>query len=127
MADLTRGAAIVVLALVCVAFFAASLSRHLYEITSPGDIAHHVVLRKLYSIVAFTFVGALVSKIRRHPTLLNAVLSVAAFSALIEIAQRLHGSHESLASNFFDIGCGAVGGLFGYLIAHRTLGLRPKA
>lgn len=125
--DLKRGAIIALLALACIAFFAASLSRHLYEVTSPGDIAHHVALRKFYSIIAFTVVGTLLSVILPLPSLRRSVIGVALFSTLIEIAQKLHGSTESLTSNLFDIGCGAVGGFSGYFIARWILGLRPKA
>ena len=71
-----------------------------------------VGLRKLYSIVAFTVVGFVVHKALppSRRTALRAAVIVAALSALIEVAQKLRHAHEGLASNAFDILCGAFGG-----------------
>jgi len=81
-----------------------------------------VVLRKLYSVVAFTLIGFVVNAAlppARRPAL-RAALIVAAFSALIEIAQKLHHAHEGLLSNAFDVLCGAFGGWLAVTIA-RTI------
>lgn len=108
----------------------AALSHHIYHLTTPNGLAArvfgkdvasvhhpawlslHVALRKLYSIVAFTLVGFVVDKalppVRRRA--LRSALLVGAFSLLVEIAQRLHHSHESTASQIFDVGCGLLGG-----------------
>jgi uncharacterized BrkB/YihY/UPF0761 family membrane protein len=106
--------------------FWAALSHRVYNGTLPvalfqrvfgedaedGPVALHVVLRKVYSIVAFTVLGFVVHSAlpRARRPALRAALVVAAFSAAIEAAQKLRGAHEGLLSNAFDIACGALGG-----------------
>lgn len=113
-----------------VGFLWAATNLSVYNHTSPSGIAErifgedaariphdgwlslHVILRKVYSIVAFTIVGFVLDKAlpptRRRA--LRAALLVAAFSAVIEVGQKLHHAPEGLRSNLFDIGCGAFGG-----------------
>ncbi|MDB5070292.1 MAG: hypothetical protein JWM87_1403 [Candidatus Eremiobacteraeota bacterium] len=79
-----------------------------------------VLLRKLYSIVAFALIGFVIDKAlpgTRRPAL-RAALIVAAFSAAIEIAQKLHGAREGPLSNAIDIACGALGGWLAVTAAH---------
>jgi len=76
-------------------------------------------LRKSYSIVAFTLIGA-VANLALPPSawaVLRGALIVAGFSALIEVAQKLHGAPESLLWSTFDVGCGAAGGALGVIVA----------
>jgi hypothetical protein len=76
------------------------------------------IFRKLYSIVAFSIVGLLAAPAipRRRRIAIDALI-VALVSTAIEIGQKLHDrSPESLTSNLFDIGCGAVGGIVGALL-----------
>jgi hypothetical protein len=111
-------------------FLWAATTQAVYNHTSPSGLAErifgeeaarvphgrwlslHIVVRKVYSIVAFAIVGFLVDMalppIRRR--VLRAALIVAGFSAVIEVVQVMHHSPEGLASNLFDIGCGAFGG-----------------
>jgi uncharacterized BrkB/YihY/UPF0761 family membrane protein len=120
-------------AVVIVAFaFWAALSHRVYRSTLPVGLLEHVfgeddgewmsalvVLRKLYSVVAFTLIGFAVHAAlppARRPAL-RAALVVAAFSAVIEVAQKLRHAHEGLASNAFDITCGAFGGWLAVTIA----------
>jgi hypothetical protein len=78
------------------------------------DLNTDFLLRKLYSIVAFAIVGALAAPtFPRKARLVACTLLVAIFSTVIEIAQKLTGTNESLASNAFDVACGAAGGLIG--------------
>lgn len=129
-------AAVIVVALL----FWAALSHRVYRGTLPvwliervfgedaeeGAFALHVVLRKLYSIIAFTllaFVVNLALPRARRPAL-RAALVVAAFSLVVEVAQKLRGAHEGLASNAFDVACGALGGWLGVALA-RAFRLRP--
>lgn len=81
------------------------------------DVTPSILLRKIYSVVAFGIVGLLcaplVPKARRP---LTCGLLVAGFSTIIEIAQRVTGSHESNLFSAFDIGCGAVGGVLGAIV-----------
>jgi uncharacterized BrkB/YihY/UPF0761 family membrane protein len=123
---LSRRAWAAVAAVVVVAFaFWAATSHRVYNRTLPAGLIEHLfgeddgewlsaltVLRKIYSVVAFTLIGFVVNAALppvRRPAL-RAALVVAAFSALIEIAQKLHHAHEGLASNAFDVACGAFGG-----------------
>jgi predicted branched-subunit amino acid permease len=81
-----------------------------------------VLLRKIYSIVAFTIVGFLVDQALPHTRTrgLRAALVVAAFSAVIEVVQKLHHAHEGLLSNAIDVACGALGGWLGVVLARAT-------
>jgi len=120
---------------VALAFWAA-LSHRVYSRTLPIGLLEHLfgeddggwesaafVLRKLYSIVAFTLIGFVVHKAlppTRHPAARAAVI-VAGVSALIEIAQKVRHAHEGIPSNLFDILCGAFGGWLAVTIA-RAIG-----
>jgi hypothetical protein len=82
-----------------------------------GDVTSFRILRKLYSVVAFAIVGFFAAPLfRARRRALSTALAIAAFSTVIEIAQRLTGAHESRLSNAFDIACGALGGLLGALL-----------
>lgn len=133
-ADLSRRAWAALAALVVVALlFWAAVSHRVYNRTLPHALVEHLfgeggdgewlpllaVLRKVYSIVAFTLIGFLVHgalPAARRPALRAAVI-VAAFSALIEIAQKLHHAPEGLRSNAFDVACGAFGGWLAVTLA----------
>lgn len=119
-----------------VVVFWAALSHRVYDRTLPvalfervfgedaegGPVALHVLLRKVYSVVAFSLLGFVVhSALPRTPRpALRAALVVAAFSAVVEVAQKLRGAHEGLASNAFDIACGALGGWLAVTLARVT-------
>jgi hypothetical protein len=100
-----------------IVFFALALSNAVYEFTSPFALSWHVLLRKFYSIVAFSLVGYAARRafdehgISRSP--LVAIVALAAYSGLIEIGQALLGSQEGLLWNAVDVVCGALGGLIG--------------
>lgn len=113
--------------------FWAALSHRVYDRTLPialfervfgedvedGPVALHVVLRKAYSIVAFTLLGFVVHAAlpRTRRPAVRAALVVAAFSAMIEVAQKVRGAHEGLTSNAFDVACGALGGWLAVTLA----------
>jgi hypothetical protein len=101
--------------LVAAALFWIATSDVVYEITSPGVLSFHVLLRKAYSIAAFSLVGFMADKAlgpSARPVLRGALL-VGAYSAAIEVAQAWLGSKEGLAWNAFDTMCGVVGGALG--------------
>jgi hypothetical protein len=114
------------------AAFWAALSHRVYSRTLPVGLLEHLfgeddggwqsaafALRKLYSVVAFTLIGFLVHKAlpaTGHPAARAAVI-VAGVSALIEVAQKARHAHEGVASNLFDILCGAFGGWLAVTIA----------
>ncbi|MDQ6942102.1 MAG: hypothetical protein M3169_06245 [Candidatus Eremiobacteraeota bacterium] len=124
-------AALAAVVIIALAFWAA-LSHRVYSRTLPVGLLEHlfgeddrewrsalVVLRKFYSVVAFTLIGFVVHKAlppARRPALRAAVI-VAALSALIEIAQKLRHAHEGIVSNAFDVLCGAFGGWLAVTIA----------
>jgi hypothetical protein len=110
----------------------AGTSYSVYRHTLPHRLIEHVFgddpgetwwsprfyLRKSYSIVAFTLMGA-VAHLALPPSsraVLRGALIVAAFSALIEVAQKLHGAPEDLLWSAFDVGCGAAGGALGVIL-----------
>lgn len=91
-----------------------ALNHRVYHLTVLGD---ETWPRKLLSIAAFTLVAYVADRAlgpSRH-RLLRAVAIGAGFSALIEIEQKLHHSHEGLLSNAFDVACGAFGGCLALL------------
>jgi hypothetical protein len=80
------------------------------------DVSARIALRKVYSVVAFGIVGFLAAPLLPNVNRVrDCALLVACFSTIIEVAQKLTGAREGLASNAFDIACGAVGGLLGAL------------
>ncbi len=104
--------------------YVLALSHEVYAVTSPPSLDWHVFLRKAYSIVAFALVGYLAGRAwieqGRRPTAAGCALTIALYSGAIEIGQALHGSHEGLASNAFDVACGAFGGWAGALTLPRS-------
>ncbi|HZO92617.1 MAG TPA: hypothetical protein VFB22_02525 [Candidatus Baltobacteraceae bacterium] len=127
----TRLARIALALFVLAFFFYAALSHRVYRHTLPYRVIAAIfgedqenfaatVIRKLYSVVAFTVVGVAMNLSlppSRRRTLWT-VLAVAAFSACIEVAQKLHHAREGFGSNLFDVGCGALGGWLGALIVN---------
>ncbi|MGH7330880.1 MAG: hypothetical protein ACREJX_21225 [Polyangiaceae bacterium] len=103
---------------VAAALYFAAINDDVYAIASPPDFAGHTLLRKAESLVAFTILGLLTawSVGRRRDLRALLVISLATFSALIEIGQRFTGTHESLRLSLFDVFCGAVGGLVASVI-----------
>lgn len=106
--------------IVFVFFFGLALSRDFYNATTPDTFAWHTLLRKSYSVVAFAVVGFCYRKaLAEHGEPvgpLQAATIVAAYSALIEVAQYFGGAQESLTWNAVDVICGALGGAVAGLI-----------
>ncbi len=104
-------------------FFVIAISREVYEVTSPSWLAWHVLLRKAYSVVAFTLVGYLfrraLAESGKVPVAGTLIAGVALYSAGIEAGQFLHGAREGLGWNAFDIACGALGGGLAALLPER--------
>jgi len=119
-----RIAAAVIATLAVILF--ASLNDDVYQATSPSWIPHHVIVRKLLSIVAFSIGGYVAAVVfgRRRP-ILRATMAIALLSALIEVLQRIDGSTETLLWNAFDVLCGAIGGFIGGVVASWTAIRRP--
>lgn len=100
--------------IVALALMAVAVSGSIYELTSPSWLSWHVVLRKLYSIVAFALVGYLLRRALGNADgrrlVATCIAGVGAYSATIEILQFFAGSHEGLGWNAIDVFCGALGG-----------------
>jgi len=104
-----------VLAAVALAFFWAALSNDVYNLTSPPALSWHVVLRKLYSVIAFAVVGG-VFVWASGASLRQSALAIGSYSGVIEIGQHFTYGHETLFWNAIDVVCGALGGALGALI-----------
>ena len=101
-------------------FLWAATAREVYQMTSPRSLVAHVLFRKLYAIVAFSIVGFITARLLRRFDRMRIVIAsgllVGSYSALIEIAQKFHGSTESWRWNLFDVASGVLGGLLGAII-----------
>jgi hypothetical protein len=110
--------------LVATVFYVLALTDEVYLLTSPPALGWHVLLRKVYSIVAFALAAYLTGRAASEwglkPSVAGLALAVAFYSAAIEVGQALHGSEEGLLWNAVDVACGGLGGYFG------ALGLRLK-
>lgn len=105
-------------AVLIVLFLGIALSRRIYPLTIGWLPGEETWPRKALSIVAFTIVAYVADRAlgRTRRRLPRALAIGAAFSALIEVAQRLHHSHESVRSSGIDVACGALGGWLAVLV-----------
>jgi hypothetical protein len=120
---------------VVVVLFWAAISHRVYRGTLPhavlervfgedafdGPFAITTLLRKFYSVMAFAVIGFVVDRAlpRTRRPALRAALIVAAFSALIEVAQKFEHAREGPLSEAFDIACGALGGWLAVTLTRR--------
>jgi hypothetical protein len=104
-------------------FFVIAISHEVYEATSPSWLSWHLVLRKTYSVIAFTLVGYLFRRALAENGKAAAagtlIAGVALYSAGIEVGQFLYGVREGLGWNAFDTACGALGGGLALLVPER--------
>lgn len=117
---------------VAVIFFAAAISNEFYQLTSPLALSWHVLLRKMYSVIAFALVGYLMRRALaehgRASVVVPCIVGIAAYSGAIEVVQAWLGSHEGFAWNAVDVACGAIGGALGSAGAARSpRGLTPRS
>ncbi len=101
-------------AAVAIFFYVLAIDNDVYAATSPAWLSWHVLLRKVYSVVAFSIVASLLRRAivenGGSRTIVPCIAGVACYSAAIEVGQYLHGSTEGLGWNTFDTFCGALGG-----------------
>jgi hypothetical protein len=110
-----------VFAVLAVGFFVVANNGDVYNLTSPPSLTWHVLLRKIYSIVAFTIIG--VSFIwASGASLRSSVVVVALYSAVIELGQHFTYGKEPFSWNVIDVICGAAGGAIAGVIP----GVRAK-
>lgn len=103
--------------------YGLAVNGEVYVAASPPEFAQHVLLRKVYSIVAFAVLGAAYSFARRYARPADAAVAVALYSGLIEIGQWFT-SEEPLGWNLFDVACGALGGALGAAALNRFAAAR---
>jgi len=102
-------------AVFAVVLLVAAVDNGVYEATSPTSLSYHVLLRKLYSVVAFAVVGFPITRARQLTTRSASVSSIgwiiAGYSAVIEVLQFFFDPPpEGFLSNVVDIACGFFGG-----------------
>ncbi len=89
---------------------------------SPTEIVIVTVLRKLYSLIAFTVAGFVADRAlpaaRRRA--LRSALIVGAFSVCVEVVQTVRGSTESIMIHALDVSLGAIGGWIGGTLSRVT-------
>ncbi|MDQ6932867.1 MAG: VanZ family protein [Candidatus Eremiobacteraeota bacterium] len=108
--------------LAAVGFFAVSISPGIDEVTAPGTFARHMLLRKTYSVLAFSVLGYLLAWSHKRTSTVSLVLSavaIGAFSLLIEYFQYITGAHEGRIWNAADVLMGLFGGMLGALFYAR--------
>ena len=101
-----------VFALLAGGMFVAAINGDIYNATSPPALAWHLVLRKLYSVIAFAAVGAAYAQARGGARTLDAAIAIALYSGAIEIGQWFVAV-EPLRWNVGDVLFGAAGGALG--------------
>jgi len=114
-----------VAAIVGAVLLIAAVDNKVYEATSPTSFDYHVILRKIYSIIAFSMVGYPAARARslagRSATPLVIGAFVAAYSGLIEVLQfALDPPYEGLVSSALDVAYGLAGGAFAAWVAARV-------
>ena len=97
------------------------LERAFGEDANDGPYSVRVLLRKLYSVIAFALIGFVVDRAlpRARRAGLRAALIVAAFSGVIEVAQKMNHAEEGPRSEAFDVACGFAGGWLGAALSRR--------
>ena len=111
--------------LIGLVLFALALSDDVYNATSPPAFTGHVLLRKLYSVIAFACVGAAYRYARRRSGVVETAATVGLYSGLIEIGQWFT-SEESLLWNLIDVGCGTLGGALAVAVLNRVAAARGR-
>ena len=110
-----------VIAVACaLGLYVVSVSGSAYELTTPLGMAHHVLLRKIYAVGAFTLLGFLFerSELRRARGVIAAGVALTLYSYLIELGQiAIDHANETFAQHTFDVVSGTVGGALGAFIA----------
>ena len=113
-------------AIVAVLLFLIANNDTVYNATSPPWLDIHVLLRKIYSIVAFGVLGFLAARALRATGWRTSLVTVgwwlAGFSLAIEIAQAMMPPPEGLGWNAIDVVCGWLGGWLGAFFARRVVG-----
>jgi len=106
-------------ALATVVLYGVSISGEAYDATTPLDMPHHILLRKIYAMGAFTLLGFLFERSRfgRARGVAAAAIAIGLYSYLIELGQiYIDQAFETFAEHGFDVASGVVGGALGALV-----------
>jgi hypothetical protein len=109
------------------------VSNQAYEVTSPVELPHHILLRKVYALGAFALLGFLLvrSNVPRVRSVAAGGIAITLYSYAIELGQIvIDGSTETFAEHGFDVASGLAGGALGAWLAWRLDGARgpqPRA
>lgn len=100
--------------------YGVSISGGAYELTTPVGMAHHILLRKIYAVGAFTLLGFLAerSRIPRLRGVIGAGILLTLYSWAIEFGQ-IYFDHtdETFAEHTFDVASGLAGGALGAFVS----------
>jgi hypothetical protein len=110
-----------------VILYAISVSGQAYEVTSPVELPHHILLRKIYALGAFALLGFLLvrSNVPRVRSVGAGGLALTLYSYAIELGQIvIDQSGETFAEHGFDVASGFAGGALGAWFAWRLAGAR---
>jgi hypothetical protein len=100
--------------------YAVSVSGAAYEATTPVEMPHHVLLRKIYALGAFALLGFLLarSQVPRARSVTAGAVAIGLYSYAIELGQIvIDHSHETFAEHGFDVASGVAGGALGAWIS----------
>jgi hypothetical protein len=107
--------------------YVIAVSGEAYRATTPTDLPHHILLRKVYALVAFTLLGALLERasVPKLRGMTAAGIVVAVYSYAIELGQIfIKHVNETFAEHGFDVASGLVGGALGAFIVLATVDAR---
>lgn len=117
-------------AIAAVALYAAAVSGSFYEATTPVSLPAHVLLRKIYAVLAFALLGFAFQRARlpRAGGVGAATIAIAIYSYAIELGQIVIAkAEETFAEHAFDVASGGVGGALGaFLALALARGLGPR-
>jgi hypothetical protein len=103
-----------------VVLYAISINGPAYDLTTPVSMPHHVLLRKIYAVLAFALLGFLFerSSLRRAHGVVAAGIAIGIYSYAIELGQIfIDHANETFAEHGFDVASGLAGGALGAFIA----------
>lgn len=103
-----------------IVLYKISVSGTAYEVTTPASLPHHILLRKVYAVLAFALLGFLFerSRVPRAGGVTAAGIAVALYSYLIELGQiGFKNVQETFAQHGFDVASGLAGGALGAFVA----------
>ena len=100
--------------------YVVAVSGSAYRATTPSDLPHHILLRKVYALLAFALLGFLFERARvaKLRGVTAGAIVVGLYSYAIELGQiGIKHVYETFAEHGFDVWSGVAGGALGALVA----------